>query len=133
MFETFRLQNYNFFFNYRTIAYTFFKYQSRRPRYVVIVILAHHPADDALALCDDALSQINTIMSGHRSEHDIRDSYRIENDINQMRQRLKGENIRAVNAREYDYALGTVFADLVNECEKLGDYVVNVVQARFGK
>ena len=76
---------------------------------------------------------MNTIMSGHRSEHDIRDSYRIENDINQMRQRLKGENIRAVNAREYDYALGTVFADLVNECEKLGDYVVNVVQARFGR
>ena len=86
-----------------------------------------------MTLCDDALSQMNTIMSGHRSEHDIRDSYRIENDINQMRQRLKGENIRAVNAREYDYALGTVFADLVNECEKLGDYVVNVVQARFGK
>ena len=86
-----------------------------------------------MTLCDDALSQMNTIMSGHRSEHDIRDSYRIENDINQMRQRLKGENIRAVNAREYDYALGTVFADLVNECEKLGDYVVNVVQARFGR
>ncbi len=86
-----------------------------------------------MTLCDDALSQMNIIMSGHRSEHDIRDSYRIENDINQMRQRLKGENIRAVNAREYDYALGTVFADLVNECEKLGDYVVNVVQARFGK
>ena len=86
-----------------------------------------------MTLCDDALSQMNTIMSGHRFEHDIRDSYRIENDINQMRQRLKGENIRAVNAREYDYALGTVFADLVNECEKLGDYVVNVVQARFGK
>jgi hypothetical protein len=48
---------------------------------------------------------MNTIMSGHRSEHDIRDSYRIENDINQMRQRLKGENIRAVNDREYDYAI----------------------------
>jgi phosphate:Na+ symporter len=22
--------------------------------------------------------------------------------------------------------------DLINECEKLGDYVVNVVEARFG-
>ncbi|MBQ4388159.1 MAG: Na/Pi cotransporter family protein [Prevotella sp.] len=86
-----------------------------------------------MALCDDALTQMNTIMSGHRYEHDIRDSYRIENDINQMRQRLKSENIRAVNEREYDYAIGTIYIDLINECEKLGDYVVNVVQARFGK
>ena len=86
-----------------------------------------------MTLCDDALSQMNTIMSGHRFEHDIRDSYRIENEINQMRQRLKNDNIRAVNDHEYDYAIGTIYIDLVNECEKLGDYVVNVVKARFGK
>ena len=86
-----------------------------------------------MVLCDDALTQMNIVMTGHRYEHDIRDSYRIENDINQMRQRLKNENIRAVNEREYDYAIGTIYMDLINECEKLGDYVVNVVQARFGK
>jgi phosphate:Na+ symporter len=50
-----------------------------------------------------------------------------------MRDRLKADNIQAVNDHEYDYVLGTIFADLINECEKLGDYVVNVVQARFGK
>ena len=86
-----------------------------------------------MTLCDDALTQMNNIMPGHRFEHDIRDTYRIENDINQMRQRLKNDNIRAVNNHEYNYAVGTIFIDLVNECEKLGDYVVNVVQARFGK
>ena len=79
------------------------------------------------------MTQMNIVMSGRREEHSIRDSFRIENDINQMRQRLKSGNIRAVNDREYDYALGTLFTDLVNECEKLGDYIVNVVQARFGK
>jgi phosphate:Na+ symporter len=41
--------------------------------------------------------------------------------------------VRAVNNKEYDYAIGTMFNDIINECEKLGDYVVNVVQARFGK
>ena len=86
-----------------------------------------------MVLCDDALTQMNIVMTGHRYEHDIRDSYRIENDINQMRQRLKDDNIRAVNEREYDYAIGIIYIDLINECEKLGDYVVNVVQARFGK
>ena len=89
--------------------------------------------DTMMTLCDNALTQMNVIMSGHRNEHDIRDTYRIENDINQMRDRLKAGNIHAVNNHEYDYALGTIFADLISECEKLGDYVVNVVQARFGK
>ena len=83
--------------------------------------------------CDDALTQMNIVMTGHRYEHDIRDTYRIENEINQLRQRMKSDNIRAVNDHEYDYAVGTIFIDLVNGCEKLGDYVVNVVQARFGK
>ncbi len=85
-----------------------------------------------MTLCDEALTQMNIIMKGHRNEHDIRDTYRIEHDINQMRDLLKAENIHAVNDHEYDYAFGTIFADLVGECEKLGDYVVNVVQARFG-
>ena len=83
--------------------------------------------------CDDALAQMNRVMTGHRHEHDINESYRIENEINMLRQRMKNDNIRAVNDHEYDYAVGTIFTDLVNECEKLGDYVVNVVQARFGK
>ena len=86
-----------------------------------------------MALCDDALTQMNLVMTGHRYEHDIRETFRLENDINLMRQRLKNENIRSVNEREYDYAIGTIYMDLINECEKLGDYVVNVVQARFGK
>ncbi len=86
-----------------------------------------------MTLCDEALTQMNTVMTGHRSEHDINETYRIENEINLLRQRMKSDNIRAINDHEYDYAVGTIFTDLVNECEKLGDYVVNVVQARFGK
>ena len=85
-----------------------------------------------MALADEALTQMNAVMQGHSRDYDIRDTYRIENDINQMRQRLKADNMRAVNDREYDYATGTLYADLVNECEKLADYVVNVVQARMG-
>jgi len=93
----------------------------------------HTQLQAMMSLCDEALSQMNTIMTGHRHEHDIRDSFRIENDINQLRQRLKSDNILAVNDHEYDYAIGTIYIDLINECEKLGDYVVNVVQARFGR
>jgi len=86
-----------------------------------------------MSLCDEALTQMNTVMHGHRSEHDIRESYRIENRINELRVRLKTENVESVNNHEYDYSVGTFYIDMVNELEKLGDYVVNVVEARFGK
>jgi len=86
-----------------------------------------------MLLCDQALTQMQTVMHGHRADHDISETFRIENDINQLRQRLKTENVRAVNDHEYDYAIGTLYVDLINELEKLGDYVVNVVEARFGK
>ncbi len=86
-----------------------------------------------MVLCNHALEQMQTVMHGHRSDHDIRESYRIENEINQLRQLLKNENVRAVNDHEYDYAVGTLYVDLINELEKLGDYIVNVVEARFGK
>ena len=84
-------------------------------------------------LCDHALRQMCVVMHGHRNEHDISDSYRIEKDINNMRDRLKNANIEAVNDHQYDYSVGTLFGDLIGELEKLGDYVVNVVEARFGK
>ena len=59
-------------------------------------------------------------------------SIRIEEEINTLRGKLRAENIQSVNDHQYDYALGTIYIDLINECEKLGDYVVNVVEARFG-
>jgi phosphate:Na+ symporter len=75
---------------------------------------------------------MNRVMTGHRRNHDTHDTYRIENEINQMRRQLKEENTKAVNERQYDYAIGTRFTDMINECEKLGDYVVNVIEARMG-
>lgn len=88
---------------------------------------------EMMKLCDDALSLMNAIMTGHRSEYDVNESYRVENEMNVLRQMLKNENIRNVNEMKYNYTVGTMFSDLVTDCEKLGDYVVNVVEARIGK
>lgn len=84
-----------------------------------------------MQLTDDALTQMNVVMSGRREEQSIKETLRLENDINALRDKLKNENIQAVNDHQYDYATGTMYTDIVNECEKLGDYVVNVVQARL--
>lgn len=84
-------------------------------------------------LCNKALLQMNQALNGRLEEVDMRQTYYYENQINAMRDELKAYNLRAVNDHKYPYALGTAFGDLVGELEKLGDYVVNVVEARFGQ
>ena len=85
-----------------------------------------------LMLTEESLKQMNHILAGHREDFDLNETYRIEEEINALRDRLKQENIQAINDRQYGYAEGTMYSDLVSECEKLGDYVVNVVEARMG-
>ncbi len=86
-----------------------------------------------MELCEKALSQMCTVMNGHRDDHNIHKSFRIEKEINIKRDQLKAANIEAVNKHEYDYSVASIYADVISELEKLGDYVINVVQARFGQ
>lgn len=88
---------------------------------------------EMMSLCEEALTQMNQVLSEPIDQHDIRQTYYYENKINNMRDTLKNWNINAVNDHQYDYAVGTAFGDLVGELEKLGDYIVNVVEARFGQ
>ena len=54
----------------------------------------------------------------------------IENERNNYRNQLKDQNVLDVNNKEYNYQTGDYYMDIISECEKLGDYVVNVVEAR---
>ena len=83
-------------------------------------------------LVDDALSQMNVLLKGHREELNATRSFNIENEINNYRSQLRNENLTDINNHQYDYASGSMYMDIIQECEKLGDYVVNVVEARMG-
>lgn len=85
-----------------------------------------------MELTDNALTTMNELMGGRKESFDVNRSLNIENEINNFRRQLKFQNINDVNNHEYTYAVGTIYMDLINECEKLGDYVVNVVEARMG-
>jgi phosphate:Na+ symporter len=85
-----------------------------------------------MELTDQSLSQMNRLMGGRKESFDVNRTFNIENEINNYRNQLKSQNINDVNNHEYTYAVGTIYMDLINECEKLGDYVVNVVEARMG-
>ena len=85
-----------------------------------------------MELTDQALTQMNITLVGHKGDNDANLSFNIENEINNYRNQLKSQNINDVNNHLYTYAIGTMYMDIIQECEKLGDYVVNVVEARMG-
>jgi len=83
-----------------------------------------------MKLVDDALVQMIAVVE--RTEHaqvDVNRSFNLENEINNYRNQLKNQNIVDVNNKLYSYQMGVYYMDIIAECEKLGDYVVNVVEA----
>lgn len=84
-----------------------------------------------MELTDNALGVMNELMRGRKESFDVNRSLNIENEINNFRRQLKSQNINDVNNHVYSYLVSTYYMDLINECEKLGDYVVNVVEARM--
>ena len=85
-----------------------------------------------MELTEQSLTQMNRLMGGRKESFSVNATYNIESEINNYRTQLKTQNITDINNHQYTYATGTIYMDLINECEKLGDYVVNVVEARMG-
>ena len=81
-------------------------------------------------LTDNALEQMIAVVEDEYHVVDVNKSFNIENEINNYRAQLKNQNVVDVNNKEYDYQMGVHYMDLIGECEKLADYVVNVVEAR---
>ena len=83
-----------------------------------------------MKLTDEALVQmIQVVERDENVTADANKSFNLENEINNYRNQLKNQNIVDVNNKEYDYQMGVYYMDIIAECEKLGDYVVNVVEA----
>lgn len=85
-------------------------------------------------LADEAMEQMIKVVDKSNSQHvDVNKSYNIENEINNYRNQLKNQNIIDVNNKMYDYQIGVYYMDIIAECEKLGDYIVNVIEATGAK
>ena len=88
---------------------------------------------EMLRLVNEALTQMMVVVNGRRNDLTLDYSLEIERDINALRDELRAEIIRDVNAHQYSYSVGTFYGDIITNCEKLGDYVMNIVEARLGK
>jgi len=80
-------------------------------------------------LIDTALAEMLSNLEKDFSEVNIDKAYEIENDINNLRNKLREEHILNVKAKKYKYKVGVLYNELFSSCEKLGDYIINVSES----
>ena len=85
---------------------------------------------DMFALLDKAMESMEAVLKG-TGDYEVSQDY--ENSIDALRNTLRAKNAEDVDEGVYSFAVGTIFIDLVRECEKCGDYVINVVESKMGK
>ncbi len=82
-----------------------------------------------LGLVQGALNEMMKRIDLNTPRISITESINIEHEINNYRKQLRNQNLHDVNAGLYSYQLGVFYIDFISECERLADYVMNVVQA----
>ena len=88
--------------------------------------------EQIMKMSDEALTAMSQVLKAN-TEANVMASFNKENELNAFRDRLKNLNLEDIDNGLYSYQTGIYYMDIVNECEKLGDYVINVVEARADK
>ena len=86
--------------------------------------------DEMYDMVDGAMNNMLEILRQMETPEDanIITAYNKEREINNFRNRLRDDNIYNINNKVYDYQEGIFFMDLIGEAEKLGDFMLNVVE-----
>lgn len=92
----------------------------------------YHHMQSMMNLVESALAEMLKRIDRPATMGNIATCINIEDEINNYRTQLKNQNLHDVNSGLYGYQLGVFYVDFISECEKLGDYVINVVQAGKG-
>ncbi len=74
-------------------------------------------------------AMIYNLKKGYTQINDIANAQDIETDINEYRNNLKEEHLLNLENKTYSYLTGVYYMDLVNECEHVGDFMINISEA----
>ena len=97
---------------------------------VVFIPMQQQNIDKMFQLVQQALDQMVALLKKPElTEADLMRSYNQEDAINALRGQLRELNIGNVQNNDYTYQSGMMYMDIVNGCEKIGDYVINVIEA----
>ncbi len=78
---------------------------------------------------EEALIEMHHNLSIDEKKIKIEKAEKIEKEINNYFYQLKDEHPNNLKNEEYTYDAGLIYTDLIGECEKIGDYAINVSQA----
>lgn len=81
------------------------------------------------ALAEESIAVMCVNLAGDYKAVITKKAYEVENALNSYRTQLKQEHMVAIEEQRYSYSTGILLNDIVSECEKAGDYAINVTQA----
>ena len=87
--------------------------------------------DEMLKLVSEAMTNMLMVLTDidNVTAEDLMRNYNKEREINNFRNLCRTENIENVNQKKYPYKAGIFYMDIVCEAEKLGDFIVNVIDS----
>ncbi|NLU30530.1 MAG: Na/Pi cotransporter family protein [Bacteroidales bacterium] len=81
-------------------------------------------------LLDKAYENMQLVLKNQQiSEKELHESQSIESTINNKRNTLKQKNVEDLNENRYSYLNGVFYMDITSECERMGDYIINVIES----
>lgn len=82
-------------------------------------------------LTAQSLEEMRRIISMRRPLAEGRTIIFINQEIKNFKKQLRNQNAADINNHEYSYHLGTLYLDIINECEKIGEYIQNIIEAKI--
>ena len=82
-----------------------------------------------MTMLEEALSIMRDNLRNSDFDADLASAKEIESRINVYRDQLKAENYENIKNGVYSYEMSVYFIDFVMECERMGDYIINVSEA----
>ena len=86
--------------------------------------------DQMLKLLDNAYAvMIANLEKGFDGKPDVKLAVEAEVELNDMRNRLREEEVRNIEEGKESYTSSVYYIDLISEIERMGDYIINISQA----
>ena len=88
-----------------------------------------HNIDSMFIAVEAAMTNMLLLLRNFETaeQSDIINSYNQEREINNMRNQLRVANVENINEHHYEYQAGIYYMDIIGSLEKVGDYIINVV------
>ncbi|MDE6812877.1 MAG: Na/Pi symporter, partial [Duncaniella sp.] len=88
-----------------------------------------HNIDSMFIAVEAAMTNMLLLLRNFETvdQNQIITSYNQEREINNMRNQLRVANVENINEHHYEYQAGIYYMDIIGSLEKVGDYIINVV------